>query len=66
MLGTVSWFNEQKGFGFIQGDDGQKYFVHYSAIDDKGFKVLHEGDKVDFASGKNAKGNNAEKVKKVL
>ena len=48
MLGTVKWFNATKGYGFITSEDGKDVFVHYSAIDMKGFKTLEEGDKVEF------------------
>jgi len=50
MLGTVKWFNATKGYGFITSEDGKDVFVHYSAIDMKGFKTLEEGDKVEFGS----------------
>ena len=46
--GTVKWFNEQKGFGFIQMDDGGDIFVHYSAIQTRGFRTLREGQRVAF------------------
>lgn len=46
--GTVKWFNDQKGFGFISATDGKDYFVHHSSILGKGFKSLKEGAKVQF------------------
>lgn len=62
--GTVKWFNAEKGFGFITVDDGgQDVFVHYSAIDMTGYKVLEEGQKVVFEVGQGQKGPQAESVK---
>ena len=46
--GIVKWFNESKGFGFIEQEEGKDVFVHYSAITGSGFKTLNEGDKVQF------------------
>ncbi|MBI1799360.1 MAG: cold-shock protein [Candidatus Eisenbacteria bacterium] len=46
--GSVKWFNESKGFGFIQDDSGAELFVHFSAIQGEGFKALHEGERVEF------------------
>ena len=48
MNGTVKWFNAKKGFGFISDENGTDVFVHYSALNMDGFKVLDEGDKVEF------------------
>ena len=48
LKGTVKWFNESKGFGFIEQEAGKDVFVHYSAISGSGFKTLNEGDKVQF------------------
>jgi CspA family cold shock protein len=63
--GTVKWFNNQKGFGFIEQDGGADIFVHHSAIDMSGFKSLAEGDRVSFNVGQGKKGPAAENVKKL-
>ncbi|MDP2959612.1 MAG: cold-shock protein [Longimicrobiales bacterium] len=64
--GTVKWFNDQKGFGFITPEDGSKdCFVHHSAIQAQGFKSLSEGDKVEFEITQGTKGPAAENVVKV-
>ena len=61
--GTVKWFNAEKGFGFITVEGGQDVFVHYSNIDMSGFRVLEEGQAVEFVVGAGAKGPQAESVK---
>jgi CspA family cold shock protein len=64
--GTVKWFNEQKGFGFITRADGQKdCFVHHSAIDGAGFKTLADGEQVEFDVVQGEKGPAAENVKRL-
>jgi len=62
--GVVKWFNEKKGFGFIQADDGTDIFVHHSAINMSGFKTLSEGDRVTFDVSQGPKGPAAVDVKK--
>ncbi|HET9004185.1 MAG TPA: cold-shock protein [Gemmatimonadaceae bacterium] len=63
--GTVKWFNDAKGFGFITPEGGSKdCFVHYSAIQGSGFKTLVEGDRVEFDMVQGAKGPSAENVAK--
>jgi CspA family cold shock protein len=64
--GTVKWFNERKGFGFLTRDDGEKdCFVHHSAIQGSGFKTLREGERVEFDVVEGQKGPAAENVTKV-
>jgi len=62
--GTVKWFNESKGYGFITSEDGTDVFVHYSSIQGEGFKTIAEGDKVSFDVEKGDKGPKAVNVVK--
>ena len=63
-VGTVKWFNEAKGFGFIQQEGGEDVFVHYSAISGEGFKTLAEGDRLEFEITRGPKGLQAANVRK--
>jgi CspA family cold shock protein len=63
--GTVKWFDEKKGFGFITEDGGKDVFVHYSAIVGNGFRKLAEGDKVTFDVKEGAKGPQADQVQAI-
>jgi CspA family cold shock protein len=64
--GTVKWFNDQKGFGFITPEDGSKdCFVHHKEIQGEGFKSLAEGDSVEYEAGEGEKGPQATNVTKV-
>jgi len=63
--GTVKWFNASKGFGFIEKEDGGDVFVHYSAIQDEGFKSLAEGEAVSFDVVDSPKGPKAANVTKI-
>jgi len=62
MEGKVKWFNERKGYGFIEGEDGEDYFCHYTAIEEGGY--LNDGDAVTFEPAEGDRGKKAEKVKK--
>jgi CspA family cold shock protein len=63
--GTVKWFNEQKGYGFITQDTGGDLFVHYSGIEGSGFRSLNEGERVEFDVIKGSKGPQATSVRKL-
>ena len=63
--GRVKWFNESKGYGFIERDGGSDLFVHFSAIEAEGFKSLSEGDQVSFVEANGAKGPQATQVRKL-
>lgn len=63
--GIVKWFNDQKGYGFIQQEEGEDVFVHYSAISGAGFKTLAEGDRVSFDIEHESKGPSAKNVTKL-
>lgn len=63
--GTVKWFNEAKGFGFLAQENGEDVFVHFSAIEGDGFKTLADGDRVEFEVTQGAKGLAAANVRKV-
>ena len=64
MKGTVKWFDVKKGFGFIQQEDGNDVFVHYSNISGNGFKVLEDGESVEFEVVEGNKGLQAQNVVK--
>ena len=63
--GTVKWFDDRKGYGFITRDGGDDVFVHFSAIQDQGFKTLNEGQEVEFEIANGPKGAQAVNVRKV-
>lgn len=62
VTGTVKWFNESKGFGFLEQASGPDVFAHFSAIEGDGFKTLAEGQKVEFTVTQGQKGPQAEKI----
>ena len=64
--GTVKWFNNEKGYGFIAVDGGQDVFVHYSAIQSEGYKSLDEGQRVEFEVAQGPKGPQADQVNVVV
>ncbi len=61
-VGTVKWFNESKGYGFIESEDGKDLFVHFSEIQGEGFKTLAEGQSIEYEEGVGQKGPQATKV----
>jgi cold shock protein len=63
--GRVKWFNDSKGYGFIEADSGHDVFVHHSAIQGEGFKTLSEGERVSFVEEKGTKGLQAANVRKI-
>lgn len=65
MLGKVKWFNQEKGFGFIEREEGDDVFVHFSAIQEEGFKSLTEGQEVEFDIVEGARGPQAANVVKL-
>ena len=65
MQGKVKWFNAEKGYGFIEGQDGNDVFVHFSAIEQDGFKTLDEGQEVEFEVVEGARGPQAANVVKL-
>ena len=65
MQGKVKWFNAEKGYGFIEGQDGKDVFVHFSAIEQDGFKTLDEGQEVEFEVVEAARGPQAANVVKL-
>ena len=65
VIGTVKWFNDAKGYGFLAVEGGKDVFVHYSAIEAQGFRSLSEGDKVEFEIEQGPKGPTAVNVRRV-
>jgi CspA family cold shock protein len=66
LAGTVKWFSESKGYGFISRDGGEDVFVHYSAIQSEGFRTLEEGQRVEFSVERGPKGLQATNVTRQL
>jgi len=64
--GTVKWFNDVKGYGFIAAEDTREVFVHFSAIEGNGFRTLHEGERVEFEVKTSERGAEAAHVTKVF
>ncbi len=64
MIGTVKWFDNQKGYGFLTDSENNDYFVHFSSIESDGYKSLEEGEEVDFDIIENEKGKQAAGVRK--
>ncbi len=64
-VGRIKWFNDAKGYGFIETEDGQDIFVHFSAINGEGFKSLREGEQVEFEVVQDEKGPKASNVTKL-
>lgn len=62
IIGTVKWFNNAKGYGFLEQENGEDVFVHYSAIQNEGFKTLEEGQQVEFSIEEGPKGLQASNV----
>lgn len=64
--GTIKWFNNKKGYGFVEGQDGKDIFVHFSAIQQEGYKSLNTGEVVEYELVKSDKGDQAQNVKRVM
>ena len=63
--GTVKWFNDQKGFGFLTGEGGKEVFIHHSVIEGQGFKTLQDGEAVEFEFEEGPKGAKATRVRRL-
>ncbi len=63
MKGKVKWFDKKKGYGFIEGEDGRDYFVHFSDVEKDGFRALEEGEEVEFEPQETDRGTKAIKVR---